>query len=65
MKKTERPVKCTEEMLDYLDALRASGVTNMFGGGVYLREEYPGLSKEESHKVLAYWMETFPREKAA
>lgn len=64
MKPTVRPVYCTEDMLEYLDALRESGETNMFGAGAYLREDYPALSKDQSHKVLAYWMETFPRTKA-
>ena len=39
----------------FLDALRASGETNMFGAGPYLREEF-GLSRDESHRVLSAWM---------
>jgi hypothetical protein len=38
----------------YLDALLASGETNMFGAGPYLREEF-GLTRGESYKVLSAW----------
>ena len=46
------------EYFEYLDDLRGSGVTNMFGAGIYL-ERYFGLSKPEAHKVLGEWMRTF------
>lgn len=68
MSVSERPEFVTEEHLKYLDALRESGVTNMFGAGQYLDNEFPDLIGEEhvgSHssakarKILAYWMETF------
>lgn len=48
----------TLEQLLYLDALRRSGVTNMYGAGPYLREEF-GLTRDESHAVLGEWMRTF------
>lgn len=57
-----RPEIVTDEMLEYLDRLRKSGVTNMFGAGSYLRDEF-GMSKNDSHKVLGYWMDTFGQEK--
>lgn len=53
-----RPSFVTDEHLIYLDDLRASGATNMFGAGPYLIREF-GLSRAKSHKVLTYWMETF------
>lgn len=43
----------------YLDQLRESGRTNMYGGAQYLRSAYSELSKKESSKVLTLWMETF------
>ena len=49
----------TEAMLEYLDRLRKSGVTNMFGATPYLRMEYPSLTQDEARKVLAFWMKTF------
>ena len=55
----EKPEKLKMEHLVYLDELRESGVTNMFGGAAYLREEYPELSTKESRDILVYWMDTF------
>ena len=48
-----------EEYLEYLDELRESGVTNMFGAGIYLEDAFPELSSSEAVKILAYWIETF------
>ena len=47
-----------EEYFTYLDELRESGETNMYGAGAYLQAEY-GLDKTTARKVLAKWMETF------
>ena len=47
-----------EEAFIFLDILRESGVTNMYGAGRDLREEY-SCSKQESHKILAAWMQDF------
>ena len=52
---------CQEDYLryfDYLDALRMSGVTNMFGASVYLIDEF-GLSKALAKRVLSLWMDSF------
>jgi len=54
----ERPCYITDEHLEYLDELRESGVVNMFGSAPYLAEEY-GLDKNESRKIVAYWMTSF------
>lgn len=72
MAETERPEFCTDEMLDYLDCLRESGATNMFGAGRYLEEEYPELAEgsrsyragPKASAVLQYWMKTFGKRKA-
>lgn len=48
-----------EEHLDYLDFLRESGATNMFGAAPYVRAWFPELTKGQAWKVLVYWMETF------
>lgn len=47
------------EYLEYLDNLRESGVTNMFGAGPYLQREFPELSLEKARSVVTHWMETF------
>jgi hypothetical protein len=51
-------MKPTDEYLEYLDDLRESGVTNMYGAGEYLEAEF-GLSKITAREYLRYWMETF------
>lgn len=53
-----KPAGMTEEHFEYLDNLRESGVTNMFGAGRYLEGEF-GVTANESTKILGYWMETF------
>jgi len=60
MDKTDikRPEGITDEHLEFLDDLRGSGATNMFGAGAYLREEFR-IDTEEASKILLYWMKTF------
>jgi hypothetical protein len=55
----ERPAFVTEEHLNYLDELRESGKTNMFGARPYLMREFPLLDKDDAGKVLSYWMKSF------
>jgi hypothetical protein len=43
---------------DFLNALRDSGATNMFGAAPYLQKEF-GLSRSEARKVLGKWMKSF------
>lgn len=56
-----QPSFSTDTMLDYLDELRESGRTNMFGAGAYLQRQFPRLSCVQASTVVGYWMETFPR----
>lgn len=56
---TEKPEIVTDEYLDYLDSLRESGITNMFGAGPYLTNAFPELDKDDARKVLSYWMRSF------
>jgi len=57
-----RPGIVDDEHLDFLDKLRSSGSINMFAAAPLLRRAFDNLSEKESRVVLAYWMETFPRE---
>ena len=43
----------------YLDDLRESGITNMFGATPYLMRTFSELSEENAKKLLKNWMETF------
>ena len=47
-----------QEYYEYLDLLRESGVTNMFGAGPYLQEAFE-LSKYEAKNIVLSWMESF------
>ena len=48
----------TQEQLEYLDTLRESGETNMFGARPYLQQAF-GLEKDHANRVLSEWMRTF------
>lgn len=43
----------------YLDELRDSGATNMFGAAPYLKRKFPKLSDKEAREILVKWMESF------
>jgi hypothetical protein len=47
-----------QEHLTYLDRLRESGITNMWGSRSYVRSKF-GLSKEYADNIVQYWMDNF------
>jgi hypothetical protein len=55
----ERPEACDDDHLTFLDELRESAVTNMFGARPYLMEEFPALTAGQAGAILGYWMKTF------
>ena len=55
----EKPEYLIEDHLLYLDELRESGVTNMFGALPFIRLQFPDLTKQEAKQVLIHWMKTF------
>lgn len=55
----DKPENMTNDHLDYLDYLRESGVTNMFGAAPFLQRTYPELSITEARAILSYWMKNF------
>ena len=48
----------TKEQKEYLDQLRESGETNMFGAAPYLQREFD-LERKESQDILLEWMKSF------
>lgn len=42
----------------FLEKLRRSGETNMFGATPYLMKEF-NLTREEATKILVLWMSTY------
>lgn len=57
-------MKIEAKHFEYLDTLRESGVTNMFGAAPYVAEKF-GLDKTLARAVLSAWMETFDGETSA
>ena len=54
-----RPAFVTEDHLAFLDRLRESGRTNMFGAAPYLRRTFRDLSEDQAGECLVYWMESY------
>lgn len=52
------PAKYTSAIAVYLNDLRDSGVTNMFGAAPYLQREF-NLSHTEARDCLSHWMAIF------
>lgn len=48
-----------KKYFDYLEKLRESGVTNMFGAVPYLMNEFPELSRVEAQQILIAWFDSF------
>ena len=46
------------EVFEYLDELRESGVTNMFGAAPYLQAQFD-IGRSEAMTLLSEWMKTF------
>jgi hypothetical protein len=55
----KKPIGLEPEHLEYLDELRASGDTNMWGAKPYLMSEFPELEPFQAREILSYWMLTF------
>mgnify|MGYP003334694645 FL=1 len=53
----------SEQYTEFLDELRDSGVTNMYGAAPYLQEAF-GLDKIEARMILIDWMENYGKRKA-
>ena len=50
----DNPIEC--EMFNYLDELRESGDTNMWGATPYIQDKF-GMSNKDSKLLLVKWME--------
>ena len=46
------------EYFNYLNKLRDSGITNMFGAAPYLERSFD-ISKKEAREILSAWMKSF------
>lgn len=48
-----------EAYYNVLEAIRKSGITNMFGAAPYLKEFCPELSRAEANEILCNWMSNY------
>lgn len=48
-----------QEVFNYLNELRESGDTNMYGARPYIMSEFPELSGNEAKEILMLWMHNF------
>jgi hypothetical protein len=55
---TIKPDYVLEEHLRYLDELRESGETNMYGASPYLVQRF-NVDKRTARNILSYWMKSF------
>lgn len=54
----DKPEIYTDEHKKYLDELRDSGVTNMFGADRYVVSKFD-LTIDEARDIVTYWMKSF------
>jgi len=58
---TNRPAGVTDAHLTYLDQLRESGETNMFGAGPGVERIFT-VSKRTATTIVVYWMNSFGKD---
>jgi hypothetical protein len=56
--KLDTTVEEITDVFEYLDELRESGVTNMFGAATYIADEF-GMDIRRARKFLTAWMKNF------
>lgn len=61
MTKTTKPITAKQwtAYFNYLDILRESGTTNMFGAAPYLMAGFRIRDREQASKIVCAWMRTF------
>ena len=59
-KETTRPASYNDSVENYLNFLRKSAVTNMFGASHHLMGIFD-MTQDEAHACLAFWMLTFKK----
>jgi hypothetical protein len=57
-RKMNEELKKYEEEFNYLETLRQSGITNMYGAAPYLAEAFC-ISKTDARNILNLWMKNY------
>ena len=58
---TRKTTEQEKEVMEYLNFLRNTGATNMFGAAPYVQEEF-GIDKNEARRLVSLWMNNFNEE---
>lgn len=58
---TRKTTEQEKEAMEFLNLLRNTGVTNMFGSAPYVQEEF-GIDKNEARRLVSLWMSNFNEE---
>ena len=58
---TRKTTPLEREVCEYLNELRISGITNMFGAAPFIEAEYR-ISSKEARQLLKLWMANFNEE---
>jgi len=62
MSQEKRPTTALErDVLNYLNDLRDSGITNMFGAAPFVADQFD-LTIKQSRELLSLWMDNFNNE---
>lgn len=57
-KQTRKTTDQEKQVFEYLNELRESGITNMFGASPYIQNQF-AIEENESMKLLSLWMNNF------
>jgi len=58
METTRKTTEQEKEVLEFLNLLRNSGLTNMYGATPYITAEF-GINKSDAQNLLKLWMSNF------
>ena len=58
MTSIDRPEVVEDKHLKYLDELRTSGKTSMYGSTSFIRSDFD-LSPEDSRIIVKFWMDSY------
>jgi hypothetical protein len=61
METTRKTTEQEKEVMEFLNLLRNTGATNMFGATPYIMQEFD-IPKQEASKLLVLWMDNFNEE---
>ena len=61
MENTRPTTELEKDALKYINELRISGATNMWGASPYVEAEF-SIERKESNRLLTLWMENFNEE---